>query len=173
MTERDTAVLPTYEEWLERVSATYQSVAYCCLHRLYDRAIAEEVSLQVVAGLIGKPKIFKYFGLPYSGRIARLAERGIAEAKAGTLGRSGADWPDLFSALVATPETDREVLLLACVLGYDDAQLASALGCDQEEARSRRQHMIAFFEDLSRRVLPAGPGEEGGDDDGGSGGHGS
>lgn len=172
MAESNTAVLPTYEEWLERVSATYQSVAYCCLHRLHDRALAEEVSLQVVAGLIGKPKIFKYYGLPYSGRIARLAERRIAQARQGTLGTGGGSWPDLFGALVAMPETHQEVLLLACVLGYDDDQLASALGCTEEEARTRRATMVASFEDLSRRALPAEPEEGDRNDDGGDGEHG-
>lgn len=171
MAESNTALLPTYEEWLERVSATYQSVAYCCLHRLGDRVLAEQVSLQVVAGLIGKPKIFKYFGLPYSGRIARLAERRIAQARQGTLG-TGGKWPDLFGALVALPQAHKEVLLLACVLGYDDDQLASALACNEEEARNRRERMIAFFEDLSRRALPAEPGDED-EEDRGAGGHGT
>jgi hypothetical protein len=154
MADSRTDLLTDYEGWLERISATYESVAYCCFYRLRDRALAEQVSVQVVAGLIGRPKIFKYFGLPYSGRIGRLAERRIAQARQGTLAMGG-DWPELFAALVAMPTVNQEVLHLACVLGYDDAELATALECDEEEARIRRKHTIGYLEELSRRTLPS------------------
>ena len=39
----------------------------------------------MVAGLIARPQVFRYFGLPYSGRIAKLAEARLAEAAAGEL----------------------------------------------------------------------------------------
>jgi hypothetical protein len=164
MTESRTDLLPDYEGWLERVSATYESVAYCCFYRLRDRAVADQVSVQVVAGLIGKPKIFKYFGLPYSGRIGRLAERRIAQARQGTLAMGG-DWPELFAALVAMPTVNQKVLHLACVLGYDDAELATALECNEEEARIRRKQTVGYLEELSRRILPPEPRQSEEEDD--------
>ena len=59
MTVKVEAVQSEYDQWLERVQATFESVAFCCWHRLGDRAAAAEVSTQVVARLVGKPSIFK------------------------------------------------------------------------------------------------------------------
>ena len=44
----------------------------------------------VVAGLIERPRVFKHFGLPFSGRVAHLAELAIVEARAGR--STGGDW---------------------------------------------------------------------------------
>jgi len=139
-----TVLLPAYEEWLERLEATYRSVAFCSVHRLGDRALAEQVSAQVVEGLIAKPQVFRYWGLPYSGRIAHLAEALIAQAREGTL-REGQDWPTLLTGLRGIPVNQQEVFVLACVEGHDDARLASALSCDEAEARRRREQMAAVL----------------------------
>lgn len=137
-----------YAEWLARLQATYQSVAFCCWHRLGDRELADEVSAQVVAGLVRKPTVFKYFGLPFSGRIARLAEAGIQEARDGTL-VSGRGWNDLIGRVQEAPPQHREFLVFGCLRDYDDAQLAAALDCDVEAAAERRSESLRFWEALA------------------------
>jgi DNA-directed RNA polymerase specialized sigma24 family protein len=126
-----------YDEWLERVRSTYESVFFTCSHRLGDRRTAAQVSVQVVIGLLAKPTVFQYFGLPYSARIAHLAEERIAAARAGMLVPT-VEWADLFDRLRELPEEHREILVLACVRGYDDAQLADACGVPPETASQRR-----------------------------------
>src|SRR6478752_1850270 len=72
------SLVPEYEAWMERVCATHDAITYTCHHRLGNRSLAAQVSAQVLAGLLAKPKVFRYFGLPYSGRIARLAAARLA-----------------------------------------------------------------------------------------------
>ncbi|MDN5856734.1 MAG: hypothetical protein L0K86_28635, partial [Actinomycetia bacterium] len=60
------ALVAEYAAWLDRVRATYEAVRYTCAHRLADPALAEQVSVQVVAGMVARPAVFRYFGLPYS-----------------------------------------------------------------------------------------------------------
>ena len=103
------------------VRATYEAVAYTCAHRLRDAGLAEQVAVQVVAGLVARPAVFRYFGLPYSGRIASLAEDLIAAADAGTLG-VGCAWADLRERMVTFPEGVRAVLVAVCVRGVDLAE---------------------------------------------------
>ncbi|GAC1309650.1 MAG: hypothetical protein NVS2B3_09310 [Vulcanimicrobiaceae bacterium] len=136
------------------MDATYRSVSFCCLHRLDDRVLAERVGLRVVAGLVAKPTIFKFSGLPFSGRIGVLAEHWIAEARAGRMGADGR-FADLYESLRALPDREREVFVLACVWGYDDATLARALACDETLARERRAVLFDHFEALSSRVARA------------------
>jgi hypothetical protein len=146
------AVQSEYDQWLERVQATFESVAFCCWHRLGDRAAAAEVSTQVVARLVGNPSIFKYFGLPYSGRIARLAERGIDEARNGRLTTS-AGWDSLAAQLLSVPPEHREVLVLGCIDDQDDPELAETLGCDVETATNRKAESLQYWQQLAAAVL--------------------
>jgi hypothetical protein len=124
-----TTLLPEYAHWLERVRATYEAVCYTCSHRLADPRLAEQVSVQVVAGMITKPGVFRYSGLPYSGRIARLAEARIAEADAGRLA-SVCSWAELRAALAAVPPGHQDVLVATCVRGEaaDEPARAATLG---------------------------------------------
>src|SRR5437868_9385881 len=122
---------------MERVCATYDAITYTCHHRLGgNRRLAEQVSVQVLAGLLAKPNVFRYFGLPYSGRIARLAEARLAEAREGRLADVG-NWPELLRGLTRLSLEHQEVFVLTCVRGDDDGQLASNLGCDAHTARLR------------------------------------
>ena len=143
-----------YDDWLARVDATYRSVSFCCLHRLKDRELAERVGLRVVAGLVAKPTIFKFSGLPFSGRIGVLAEHWIVEARAGRIGADGT-FSDLCESLRAVPGDLREVFVLACVWGHDDAEIAGALGCEESVARDRRATLMQHFEQLSGLVSRA------------------
>ena len=143
-----------YGEWLDRVRATYEAVAYTCAHRLRDAGLAEQVAVQVVAGLVARPAVFRYFGLPYSGRIASLAEDLIAAADAGTLG-VGCAWADLRERLVTLPEGVRAVLVAVCVRGVDLAELGAELGCDERAAADRREAMFAAMRAAAAPAMAA------------------
>lgn len=154
--ERD--LLPGYEEWLERLSATYRSVAYCCSYRLQDYALAEDVSVEVVAEMLARPKVFRYFGLPFSGQIARLAEPRIARLQGEKQQSSKADentkeWEELFSRLLDVSREHQEVFVLAYVEGCPDAEIAAALECSESAARQQREDMTNLLQELSKMVL--------------------
>jgi hypothetical protein len=143
-----------WDAWRERVRATYEAVEYTCAHRLADAALAGPVAVQVVAGLIARPQVFRYFGLPYSGRIAKLAEARLAEAAAGELA-AVCDWAELTARLDAVPEAHREALVVTCVRGDDAAALAAAWGCDEATAAAGHAAMLGFLRELVRPGLPA------------------
>jgi hypothetical protein len=121
--------VPEYAHWLERVRATYEAVAYTVGHRLGNPRLGEQVSVQVVAGMVARPGVFRYSGLPYSGRIARLAEARIAEARAGTLARV-CTWTELREALAAVPPVHQHVVVTTCVHGRpaDEAEWEATVG---------------------------------------------
>jgi hypothetical protein len=139
---------------MTRVCATYDAITYTCQHRLGNRQLAEQVGTQVLAGLLAKPKVFRYFGLPYSGRIARLAEARLAEAREGRLAQV-ASWPHLLQALTGLPLEHQEVFVLTCVRGDDDGQLASTLGCDTQIASLRRHRTMEYMRGLAACALPS------------------
>lgn len=147
-------LLPEYADWLSRVRMIRESVAYCCFHRLQRNAVlAERVSVEVVAGLLARPKIFQYYGLPFSGRVAHLTEMAIARAAEDIPG-GACTWPMLEEALAALPAQQQEVAVQLCVEGCDDADLATALGCEESEAQRRREETLARLERCSALVLP-------------------
>lgn len=145
-----------FAAWLERVRATYEAVRYTCSHRLADPALAGQVAVQVAAGLVARPSVFRYFGLPYSGRIARLAEARIAEADAGTLA-TVCDWARLRTRLEEVPATHQHVLVRTCLRGEDLGTLAAGLACDETVAAARRQATLAFMHEVAAPGLPAVP----------------
>jgi len=151
-----------FAEWLDRVRSTYEAVLYTCAHRLSDPRLAGPVAVQVAAGLVSRPTVFRYFGLPYSGRIARLAEARLAEAEAGTLS-AVCDWAELHSRLEGLPAEHREVLVAVCVRGEDVPTLARGLGCDERSAAARRASTLAFMHDVAAPGLPDAPDPEGED----------
>ncbi len=154
-TEFEHDLLPGYEEWLQRLSATYRSVAYCCFHRLQDREAAERVSVEVVAEMLARPKVFRYFGLPFSGQIGRLAEPRIVRARQGiTLGGGGdASWQELLVRLRGIPEEHQAVFVLTCIEGHADPEIAIALGCDVDMARLRRENTMGLLRELSESIV--------------------
>ncbi|NMH98297.1 hypothetical protein [Pseudonocardia acidicola] len=145
-----------YAGWVERVRATFEAVRYTCSHRLADPDLAEQVSVQVIAGLVSRPTVFRYFGLPYSGRIARLAETRIAEADAGRLA-TVCRWAELRQRLDSVPEEHREVLVAACIRGEDIPALAAGLSCTEQQAQARRESTLAFMHELASPGLPPAP----------------
>jgi hypothetical protein len=145
-----------FAEWLERVRATFEAVTYTCAHRLADPALAEQVGVQVVAGMVARPKVFRYFGLPYSGRIARLAVARIAEADAGGLA-TVCGWTELRERLARMPAEHRDVLVATCVRGEDTETLAAQLRCDEPTAARRHEAMLAYVGELVRPALAPVP----------------
>ncbi len=150
------ALASDWDEWFERVRATFEAVRYTCAHRLADPRLAEAVAVQVAAGLVSRPSVFRYFGLPYSGRIARLAEARIAEADAGQLA-AVCGWIELRERLVQMPREHRDVLVVTCVRGHDVEALAATLGCDERSAEAGHEAMLAYMHELARPGLPPVP----------------
>ena len=146
-------LVPGYEEWLKRLSATYNSMAYCCFYRLRDREAAERVSVEVVAEMLARPRVFRYFGLPYSGQVGRLAEPRIAEARQGTAVGGEQEWEELLMRLRGVAKEHQEVFVLTCIEGYTDPEVAGALGCDEETARLRQENTMNLMQELSESVL--------------------
>ncbi|MDQ3387438.1 MAG: hypothetical protein M3475_07575 [Actinomycetota bacterium] len=152
-TEPEQDLLPGYEEWLERLSATYNAVAYCCRHRLRDRAAAEYVSAEVVAEMLARPKVFGYYGLPYSGQIGRLAEPRIDRARQGAPMDSGSNWRELLARLRSVPKEHQTVFVLTCIEGNTDPEIAAALGCDEDTAKLRRERTMSLLRELSESIV--------------------
>lgn len=154
-TESPQDLLPGYEGWLERLSATYNAVAYCCRHRLRNRVAAECVSVEVVAEMLARPRVFGYYGLPFSGQVGRLAEPRIARARRGTpvaVGDWG--WEELLANLRSVSKDHQEVFVLTCIEGYSDPEIAGALGCDEDAARLRREDTLDLLRGLSETIVP-------------------
>ena len=154
-TESGQDLLPGYEGWLERLSATHNAVAYCCRHRLRDRVAAECVSAEVVAEMLARPRVFGYYGLPFSGQIGRLAEPRIARVRQGTPVVGGdSDWEELLASLRGVSKEHQEVFLLTCLEGYSDPEIANALGCDEDTARLRRENTLDLLRGFSESIVP-------------------
>ena len=98
-------------------------------------------------GLVARPAVFRHWGLPYSGRIAKLAEDGIVEVREGRLPRGGS-WPGFRSALAGVPVEHQATIVLTCVEGWSDAELAAEWGCDTVAAGARRARTLAHLKDL-------------------------
>lgn len=132
---------------------TYESVAHCCCYRLRSRGLAEQVSLSVIAGLIERPRVFRHFGLPFSGRVAHLTELGLAAAQSETGIASRGDWAGLRMRLLDVAPERQRVFVLACVEGYQGAELAIALACDLDTAIARRDETIELMQGLCKEPL--------------------
>ncbi len=152
-TESEQNLLPGYEEWLERLSATYGSVAHCCRYRLQDHAAAKSVSMKVVAEMLARPKVFRFFGLPFSGQLAKLAEPRIAQVQQGVAVGGNVDWEEFLVRLRGVSMEHQEVFLLTCIEGYTDPEIAVALGCDEDTAKLRRENTMGLLQELSESVL--------------------
>jgi hypothetical protein len=138
-----------FDEWLGRVGALFEAVRFTCTHRLADPSLAEQVSVQVVAGMVARPAVFRYFGLPFSGRIAKLAEGLIATADAGELAPV-CGWPELRDRIADLAPEHREVFVVTCLRGGDVQELAAALSCDEAVAEGRHEAMLTYVGELVR-----------------------
>lgn len=98
--------------------------------------------------------MLRYFGLPFSGRIARLAETMLAEAAAGERTTVCA-WAQLRERLDAVPDAHRDALVVTCVRGEDVSALAAVWSCDDAGPAA----MLAFIRELARPGLAAAPEE--------------
>lgn len=99
--------------------------------------------------LLRRPRILQYFGLPYSGRIAHLAEDKIRELRG--RGRSAADeperrldgWPQTVARLSSLTPEHQEAFVLCCVAGMTTPELARSCGATKPKRFGS-----------SRRLLP-------------------
>ncbi len=140
---------PEFDEWLDRIRALFEAVRFTCTHRLADPALAEQVSVQVVAGMVARPAVFRFFGLPFSGRIAKLAEGLIAAADAGELAPV-CGWSELRDRIADLPHEHREPFVVTCLRGGDVEELAAVLSCDEAVAEGRHEAMLTYLEELVR-----------------------
>jgi hypothetical protein len=151
---------PEYAAWLERVRATYEAVAYTCGYRLHDRELGRRVAAAVVAGLVRRPGVFRYQGLPFSGRIAVLAEALLAAAREGQP-PAGPEWSRLRVELTRVPPDVQEVFVLSCVHGRNVAEVAADLGCDRDAANSRCDEALRLMRELASQPVPGAPDRKG------------
>lgn len=132
---------------------TYQAVINCCSYRMDCPEDAELVAETVIRGLLARPRVFRYFGLPYSGRIARLAERKIAELRADPVrepGGQGSHWcAQAVARLRRMPEPQRTAFVQYCVDGDDIEGVAALVGCDETEARAILADALATVESVA------------------------
>jgi DNA-directed RNA polymerase specialized sigma24 family protein len=151
--EQQVDVEREYEAWLVRLSQTYASVMHCCRYRLGSPALAERVAVEVIAGLIARPKVWQYFGLPFSGRVAKLTEGSLADAaERGARSPGGLRFDELHDALAALPPPDRARFVEVCIEGRDDVALAVALRCDEEAARRGWEETLARLREIAARA---------------------
>lgn len=144
---------PDYDAWLQRLAATHDAVVYTCAYRLGDRDAAAQIGVQVIGGMLARPGVFRYSGLPYSGAIARLAEGRIDAARDGRL-PAACSWQQLYDALVTLPDAHQQVLVLTCVHGYDDERVAAELECSAETAAMLREKTRSLLRALAADANP-------------------
>lgn len=125
-----------FEHWLNRVRDTHDSVRFTVGHRLRDWERAETVSVEVVVAMLKRPRVFRYQGLPYSGRIGTVAETILATDVDKKL--SQPDWPTLVDYLLAMPLNLQPVHVAAFVHGLSDEQIADAIGGGTDNASAMR-----------------------------------
>ena len=141
-----------FDQWLGRLTDTHDALAYTCTYRIGDAVLAREVSFRIMSALVGKPQVFRHYGLPYSGRIARLAEPLIASAQRGDLvAGPSTQWEELFQDLLTMPAEIRQVLIVGYVLGNKGETLGALLECDGVTADRRRESVVAWM----RAAAPA------------------
>ncbi len=135
-----------FEQWLQRLVATHDAVTYTCTYRVGDPVLAGEVSYRVMAALVGKPQVFRHYGLPYSGRIGRLAEPLIARARQGELVAGTTNqWEELLGQLRVMPTEIRAIVVAGWVLGNRGEALGILLGCDGGTADLRRESALKWM----------------------------
>ena len=112
-----------FGHWVARLADTHDSVRFTVGHRLRDWRRADTVAVRVVIEMLHRPKVFRYQGLPYAGRIATLAERFIASQQRD---EDIPEWSVLVDYLDRMPPHLRAVHVAAYVHGLDDGTIASA-----------------------------------------------
>jgi DNA-directed RNA polymerase specialized sigma24 family protein len=113
--------------------------------------------MEVVAEMLARPKVFHYFGYPFLGQLANLAEPRIAQAlqekqQGETSDKTTKGWQELFSRLLDVSREQQEVFVLAYVEGQPDTEIATALECGEDLARQWRADVLLLLQELSETV---------------------
>ncbi|QTI68360.1 hypothetical protein [Gordonia polyisoprenivorans] len=155
----EVALAAEFESWVTRLEMTYRAVRYTCGHRLGDLDAGGRIAAQVVASMLARPKVFRYSGLPFSGRIARVAEP-LLVAAATDPARfdpgSPSTWAQIEDGVRAMPQAARHAFIGLIVLDSGEEDLAASLGTTVTSLRSDH---AAALEHLRTLTGDVGPGE--------------
>nr|WP_218681403.1 hypothetical protein [Rhodococcus qingshengii] len=130
--------------WLSRVADTHDSVRYTVEHRIQDWRRAESVSVGVVLEMLKRPKIFRYQGLPYAGRIGSVAEFLLA-APPSDDELAQPDWPTLVDYLNEMTIMQRTILVACFVDDVDHADVAAAMAISRDAAIVARDSVAKYL----------------------------
>lgn len=148
-----------FEGWVRRLEMTYRAVRYTCGHRLGDLDAGGRISAHVVASMLAKPNVFRYSGLPFSGRIARVAEPMLLAAAADPASFDPGPpttWAQIEDGVRALPTAARHAFVGLIVLDSTEDDLAAVLGMTVADLRA--DHAVAL-QHLRGLVGTTGSGE--------------
>lgn len=150
---QDPDLAALFDEWIVRLESTYNAVGYTCGHRLGDRAVGDRVAATVIRRLLERPNVFRYSGLPYSGRIASIAEPLISGAE--DIG-SPVTWNEIRAHLEGLTPERRRLLVGVFVLGESDDRLADWLGCPAIDVATGQHEVREYLRQIPSAVpMPA------------------
>jgi hypothetical protein len=138
-----------YADWVLRIRNTYVSVVHCCKYRLPEHPDGPaRVGLDVIAGLLERPRVFQFFGLPFSGRVGHIAERSISAVANGADASAAIGFAEVEQRLLDTTAEHQEVIVYAWVDGHEGEALAEALHLDLVVAEQRRNAALAHLKTI-------------------------
>ncbi|PBI91132.1 Uncharacterised protein [Rhodococcus erythropolis] len=100
--------------------------------------------MQVVVSMLARPRVFRYQGLPYAGRIAALAEPLIADPD-GDWRAQQCPWEELAGRLFEMPTDLRNIHVAAHVHGLSAAEIGSVLGVDVDIVQSMQKQVEDYL----------------------------
>lgn len=130
--------------WLSRVADTHDSVRYTVEHRVKDWRRAESVSVGVVLEMLKRPKVFRYQGLPYSGRIGSVAELLLA-APPSKRELAQPDWPTLVDYLNDMTTLQRAILVAFFVDNVEPSEVAASLAITSDAVVAARDSVVDYL----------------------------
>lgn len=146
-----------YDAWVQRVRDTHDAVRFTVAHRIKNWDRAENVAVHVVVAMLARPKVFRYQGLPYAGRIGSTAESILARPADQPL--DAENFTTLVQYLESMPATLRPILVAAFVHGLTDGEIASAADISPEEVSAQRSEIEQYLTNFSAQHTPVAGGD--------------